>query len=85
VLRLHEELALLALDEQRGKFKPERTSVGLAGGLFAELLLENRIAVDDSRKKLVNVVDPKPLGDPLLDECLVKMATAKRQGRQGRH
>jgi hypothetical protein len=79
MLRLYEELALLALDETRGVYTADYAEFGMAGALFAELLLEKRIAIEPDKSKLVNVVDPAPVGEPLLDECLQKMVVAKRR------
>jgi len=79
MLRLHEELALLALDEKRGVFTTQNAGYALAGGIFAELLLTQRIAVDTEKKRLVDVIDASPLGHPLLDECLEQMVAAKRR------
>jgi len=81
MLRLYEEMALLALDEQRGTFVASNTSFALAASLFAELLLEKRIAVEPSKKQLVAVVDATAVGDPLLDDCLQRMESAKRRAK----
>ena len=80
-LCLHEEILLLALRDKEG------TIVGgthypyaLGGALLAELSLQKRIKIEESgRKKFVAVASSKPLGEPLLDECLEKVKTAKRR------
>lgn len=79
-LFLHEEVALLALRDEQGTFQ-----LGLAfdyavgGAILAELLLAGRLRVDESSKKQwVRITSSKPLGDPLVDECLDRVATAKR-------
>lgn len=47
---------------------------------MAELLLQERIAVDGStKKKFVNIVNAKPIQDPVLDECLTKIREAKKR------
>lgn len=49
------------------------------GALLAELILRDRITVDrHSKGKLVGVVSRRLVGEPLLDECLAAIATAKR-------
>jgi Golgi phosphoprotein 3 len=69
----------LALRDEQGTIATGFPEQVVAGAILAELLLEGRIAVEDTRKKLVNVLDSKPTGDPIIDECLEKMSTAKRR------
>ena len=78
-LYLHEEILLLALRDKEG------TLVGgywypMGGAILAQLLLAGRIAVTEDRKKLVDLVSSKPVGEPVIDECLKKIKTAKRRG-----
>ena len=82
-LRFHEELLLLALRDEKGTIhsKASMCNFAMAAGMLAELLLAERIAVSDDRRKFVDVVNSKPLGDPLLDECLAKIEQAKRRAR----
>jgi len=81
-LRLYEEVMLLALRDKEGTVHfGALVQYGLAAAFVAELLLEQRIAVDaDAKKQLVDVVDRTPLGDELLDECLERLVNAKRRG-----
>ena len=51
----------------------------IGGAILAELLLAQRLAVEEKKKKLVDVLSDKPIGEPLIDECLAKVATAKRR------
>jgi hypothetical protein len=53
----------------------------LAGALLAELLIQKRIEIDSvkPKKKLVNLIDSTPFGDPLLDEALDKIKEANRR------
>jgi hypothetical protein len=77
---LHEEVMLLALRDVEGTIAPGTMyQYAMGGAVLAELLLNHRIRVEESKKKLVNVVTSKPLGDPLLDECLEKISSAKRR------
>jgi hypothetical protein len=80
-LDLHHELALLALKNEEGvpafgsNFTP-----GLAGAMLAELLLRERIEVEEDRKRsFLKLRDPSPTGDAALDTALTKMAAAKRR------
>ncbi len=81
-LRLYDEVLLLALRDKEGTVHfGAHVQYGMAAAFVAELLLERRIAVNaDARKQLVDVVDRTPLDDELLDECLERLANAKRRG-----
>jgi len=78
-LHLHEEILLLALDDDEGTIDFGSSWQMAAGGaLIAELLLEGRLrATDDKHPKLL-VVDPTPLGDAVLDAVLEEIASAKK-------
>ncbi|MCB9504375.1 MAG: GPP34 family phosphoprotein [Deferribacteres bacterium] len=80
-LFLYEEIMLLALRDEEGTIvSGSMYGFGLAGAIVAELLLQHRITVEENkRRRVVNVVDTTMLGDPLLDECLLKMQSAKRR------
>jgi len=77
-LHLFEEVILLALKDDKGTFYAKSYLPAVAGAMIAELLLTGRIEVEGKRK-LVNLVDAKPSGDPLLDEVLDKIREAKRR------
>jgi hypothetical protein len=72
---------LLALRDKAGTIAPGTMyQYAIGGAIVAELLLNDRIAVDESRRrKLVNVVHSEPTGNPLIDECLERMAAARRR------
>ena len=77
MLRFPEELMLLILDDENGKFArvPDRQlRYALAGGVLMDLALENRI---DTDLKQLMLVDATPLGDDLLDPTLADIAAAK--------
>ena len=80
-LFLHEEVMLLALKDEEGTVGTGvQYHFAIGGAIIAELLLANKIKVDDSKKrKLVDLVDPSPTYDPLIDECLEKMRVAKKR------
>ena len=81
-LLLHEEVMLLALRDREGTLEyGAGYRHALAGAIIAELLLGRRIALEDERKKIVNLVSSEPFGDEVLDECLEKIASAKRRAR----
>lgn len=79
-LHLHEEVLLIALRDKEGTMRSNvQYSFAFAGAFVAELLLAKKIEIEDNKKKLVNLINSTPLGDPLLDECLEKIKTAKRR------
>ena len=76
MLRFPEELMLLILDDEDGKFArvPDRQlRYALAGGVLMDLALEDRI---DTDLKQLMLVDSTPLGDDLLDPTLADIAAA---------
>jgi hypothetical protein len=77
-LFLQEELLLLALRDEEGTISAAMYPYALAGAILAELMLHERIRVDDPKKKMVQVLSNSPLGDPLLDECLERIARDDR-------
>lgn len=78
-LYLHEEILLLALNDEKGTIHPGASyHQALAGAIVAELMLSKRIQVEENKRKKIIVIDPTPIGDQLLDECLAKIQGAKR-------
>ncbi len=80
-LFLHEEVMLLALRDEEGTIASGTMfQYAIGAAILAELLLNQRIALDESRKKkLVNLISSTPLGEPLIDQCLEKIGNAKRR------
>jgi Golgi phosphoprotein 3 len=80
-LFLHEEILLLALRDEEGTIASGTMyQYAIGAALLAELLLRKRIEVDQSgKKKLVDLVSSTPLGEPIIDECLCKISSAKRR------
>lgn len=81
-LFLYEELLLLALRDKEGTaIQGPMYGYVFGGGIMSELLLSGKIEIDDKKpkSKLVNLVDKKPLGEPILDACISKIASAKRR------
>jgi Golgi phosphoprotein 3 len=79
-LHLYEEIMLLALRDKEGTVHASSMySYALGGAILAELLLRGRIRVEDPKKKLIGLADAHGVGDPLLDECLSRIAAAKKR------
>ena len=78
---MYEELMLLALKDEQGTVAADETkfTYTVAASFLAELLMAKRIKVVGGKKKLVELERPTPLGDPILDECLEKVKSAKRR------
>lgn len=78
-LFLYEEIMLLVLRDEQGTVATGFPEQVVAGAILAELLLDGRISVEDTRKQLVDLKNNKPTGEPILDECLERMAASKRR------
>ncbi len=80
-LFLHEEVMLLALRDEEGTIASGTMyQYAIGAAILAELLLNQRIALDESRrKKLVNLISSQPLGEALIDQCFEKICNAKRR------
>lgn len=81
-LPLHEEVMLLALQDEKGTIAGGTMyQYAVAGAILSELMMRGRIGIDESgRKKPAKVLDKKRTGAPLLDECLDKIADSKPRG-----
>jgi Golgi phosphoprotein 3 len=82
-LYLHEEVLLLALEDKKGTVSSGSLhNFAVGGAVMAELLLEKRIDVEEvKKKKFARVLSSTPVGEPLIDECLAKMAGAKKRAQ----
>jgi hypothetical protein len=82
-LFLHEEVLLLSLKDKVGTLHfGTHYQHAMSAAIVAELLLGGRIrVVEDGTKRFVEVSDRTPLGDDVLDECLERIAAAKRRGQ----
>ncbi|MCE2494407.1 MAG: GPP34 family phosphoprotein [Alphaproteobacteria bacterium] len=77
MLRFAEEMMLLLLDDEGGKFIDVPTvslEHALAGSVLMDLALERRI---DTDPKQLFVIDPTPTGDDLLDPTLARIVQAE--------
>lgn len=80
---LCEELLLLALDDESGSI-PGRAgfcNLALAGAIFAELLLDERISVQGKRALVDVAPEVRFTGSPLLDETLIRVQQSRRRRR----
>ncbi|MER7415383.1 GPP34 family phosphoprotein [Micromonospora peucetia] len=70
---LAEELLLLAYDDETGKATMPRISLdlGMAAAVLIELALAGRIVYSEGS---LAAVDPTPIGEPLADEVLARIA-----------
>ena len=80
-LHLHEQLMLLALRDEKGTLhsKAGMYQFALGGAILSELLLAGCIEIEEGKKGKVSLLRVKRLHEPLLDECLDLIASAKRE------
>ncbi|AWN27980.1 MULTISPECIES: GPP34 family phosphoprotein [unclassified Streptomyces] len=80
-LTLPEELLLLALEPERGRFLNHARYLryGLAGAALADLEEAGRITVGSGDR--ITVTNPLPLGDPVLDGALAALPGPDKRGR----
>jgi hypothetical protein len=72
---------LLALRDEEGTIASGTMyKYAIGAAVLSELLLNKRIAVEESKKKkFVNLVSSQPFGEALIDQCLEKISNAKRR------
>lgn len=82
-LRMHEEVLLLALRNDKGTVAGGVMYQQAAGGaILAELILEGRLkTVTEGRSTYAVVLDRTPTGDGILDECLRRVSEASRRAK----
>jgi len=74
LLSLPEEIMLLALHDEEGTIEMgSMYPYAIGGAVLAELLMRDRIRLDNSKKKTLHLINAKSLGDPLLDDCLTRI------------
>ena len=78
-LFLYEEIILLALRNKQGTVTTDHLEHVIAGAVLAELLLDRRITINDTRKQLVDIQNTLPTGDPIIDECMERMKAGKKR------
>ncbi len=85
-LFFYQELMLLALRDKKGTIAADSMAFefALVAAALADLLFLDRISLEQARKKkLVNLDDASSTYDPILDECLERIGTAKRRAQLG--
>jgi golgi phosphoprotein 3 len=75
---LYEEIMLLALRNEKGTVGSGHPEHAVAGAVLAELLLDRRISIEQTRKQRVELHNLQPTGDPIMDESMETMKGAKR-------
>jgi len=82
-LYLHEEIMLLTLRDRKGTVASGTNyRYAIGGAALAELLMRDRAVVDrEKKKKFLRLVDSTPFGEPVLDECLQKLTSAKKRAQ----
>ena len=81
-LHVYEEITLLALREEAGTvISSSIYPYAVAGAIAAELLLADRIRVEDSKEAFVEVANDATIDDELLGECLERIRTTRRRAR----
>ncbi|ANZ42704.1 hypothetical protein BBK82_13360 [Lentzea guizhouensis] len=73
-MMLPDDLMVLFINEGTGKLRVDSSSAenALAGAVLIELVNSGRVAFEPNGKKL-QVVDPTPLSDPLLQESVLRI------------
>ena len=76
IVDLPEGLLLLATDDATGHVATKSGALdrGLAGAVLTELLLSNRVQMEDGK---VAVADASPTNDPVLDDALNRIADSR--------
>lgn len=82
-LRLHHELLLLALHDEKGTHAfGHMLEIGLAGAVLSELFIEKRVELRPEGRRgkdLVTVVSRATFGDEVLDAGLRRLTEARRR------
>ena len=83
-LPLHQELALLALNDSKGTFEGSMVMYGIGGAILSELILQDKIKVSDTKEQIVSIADACSTSDEVLDEALnMIVESVKPKGLQG--
>jgi Golgi phosphoprotein 3 len=77
-LFLHQEIMLLAIRDDSGRFSGGMYLYSVAGAMVSELLMRQRIVGGREKNQVVGVIDKRPTGDELLDELLQQILASKK-------
>lgn len=81
-LALHEEVLLLALRDREGTTMNASTlPYAMGGAVMCELLLDERIELEDKKKPKVRVAQSENSGNALLDEWWAQIAERDEKGK----
>lgn len=82
-LRLHESILLLSLDDEKGYFRSSLAYVnyGFAAAILIELMLENRIRLEDKR---LHIITNALTDDKVLNQELSQLQNAKKPPKMNR-
>ena len=82
-LHLYEQLMLLALRDDKGTLESKASmyQYALGGAILTELAINEVIRIRSDKKTLVDPVSSQGIGDPILDECLELVSSARRRRR----
>src|SRR5699024_6792692 len=72
------ELFLLLTNDAGRQDSTQFRKQALAAAAIAELLLRERVALSERRNPDVEIVDPRPTGEPALDRSLAALADERR-------
>jgi len=84
MLTLYEELFLVTIHEDKGTLMPSKADAlrfGQAGAILAELALLKKIGLKDNQR--LELIDPAPTGDALLDKALQTLSAAQKEHKYG--
>lgn len=79
MLTIFEELFLLALDEEKGNILPfakKTLAHAISGGILAELTLLGKVRSNEKHR--LELIDPVPTGDALLDESIQEIKDSEK-------
>ena len=82
MLSLHEELLLLALDEDNGNilsFAKKPLAYGIAGAILSELVLHDKIQIGEKHRLIVK--NTEPIDDEILGEALADIQQSEKPHR----
>ncbi len=78
LLRLYQEIMLLAIRDDVGTFSSGMFLYSVAGAMVSELLVQQRLVIDKDEKQSVTVIDCSTTEDEVLDELLSKINSSKK-------